>query len=267
MPSFAKMVKSVTIIGCGWLGKALGKAFIEKGISVKGTTTTPQKLEELREMGISPFLLSADLPNTAVIDELASDAIVVTVPPSGRFQENDSLAMHQRLIEQLRRFHYLPFYYTSSTSAYPDEERIFTEEDILPEGRMLNIEKLYQAAFPESAILRLGGLFGPDRNPARFFSGKKNVPRPFAPINMTHQSDGVEALVTLIILRKSGIYNVVSPEHPTRIDFYTQAALASAMEVPDFDLADLSKGKVVSSSRLIDDTGYRFICNNPIDCI
>jgi nucleoside-diphosphate-sugar epimerase len=267
MPSFAAMIKSVTIIGCGWLGKALGKAFIEKGISVKGTTTTPQKLEELRAIGISPFLLQSDLLNTIVLTELGSDAVVVTVPPSQRGQEDDSFALHQRLIEQLKSLGNLPLYYTSSTSVYPDEERIFTEEDILPEGLMVKIERLYQTAFSESVILRLGGLFGPERNPARFFSGKKNVPRPFAPINMTHQSDASEALVALMVSGKSGIYNVVSLEHPTRVDFYTRAALASGMEVPDFDLADLSKGKIVSSSRLIGDTGYRFKCSNPIDCI
>jgi nucleoside-diphosphate-sugar epimerase len=267
MPSFATMVKSVTIIGCGWLGKALGKAFIEKGISVKGTTTTPQKLEELREMGISPFLFQSDLLNNIVLTELGSDVVVVTVPPSKRGQENDSLAMHQRLIEQLKSLGNPPLCYTSSTSAYPDEDRVFTEQDILPEGLMLNIENLYQSAFPECTILRLGGLFGPERNPARFFSGKKIVPRPFAAINMTHQIDAAQALLAIMISGKSGIYNVVSPEHPTRVDFYTRAALASGMEVPDFDLTDLPKGKIVSSSKLIREIGYTFQCGNPLSCL
>ncbi len=267
LASFAPMVKSVTIIGCGWLGKALAIALIRNGISVKGTTTSPQKLEELKAIGILPFLLESGMSSTQASSELRSDAVVVTVPPSRRLIEAESLAIHERLIGQLEGLHDLPLYYTSSTSVYPDDDGVFTEEDALPESLLLGIEKLYRSSFTQCTIVRLGGLFGPDRNPARFFSGKKNVPRPLAPVNMTHQSDGVQALMTLMASGKSGIYNAVSPEHPSRIDFYTRAAIASGMEAPDFDRTDLSKGKVVSSSKLMQDVGYSFQCHNPLDCI
>ena len=50
-------MKNVSILGCGWLGKALAIDLLEKDYSVKGSTTTPTKLDALCESGISSFLI------------------------------------------------------------------------------------------------------------------------------------------------------------------------------------------------------------------
>src|SRR5690606_32753411 len=51
-----------------------------------------------------------------------------------------------------------------------------------------------------TTVLRFGGLFGPGRDPGRFFSGKKNIPNGLAPVNMIHLNDCLG--ISLAILEK-----------------------------------------------------------------
>ena len=41
----------ISILGCGWLGLPLAKALIENGFSVKGSTTSTDKLTALENAG------------------------------------------------------------------------------------------------------------------------------------------------------------------------------------------------------------------------
>jgi len=43
-------MNKIGIIGCGWLGLALAKKFVEKGYSVHGSTTTKSKIEVLNKL-------------------------------------------------------------------------------------------------------------------------------------------------------------------------------------------------------------------------
>ena len=48
----------ISILGCGWLGFPLAKALLSKGFSVKGSTTSIEKLAVLENVGIVPFLIA-----------------------------------------------------------------------------------------------------------------------------------------------------------------------------------------------------------------
>ncbi|WP_321539617.1 NAD(P)-binding domain-containing protein [Flavobacterium piscinae] len=48
-------MKQISILGCGWLGMPLAKHLLQKGYSIKGSTTTETKLELLQNEGITPF--------------------------------------------------------------------------------------------------------------------------------------------------------------------------------------------------------------------
>ncbi len=47
----------ISILGCGWLGFPLAKALIENDFSVKGSTTSTDKIGLLENAGIAPFLI------------------------------------------------------------------------------------------------------------------------------------------------------------------------------------------------------------------
>ncbi|MCW8832020.1 MAG: NAD(P)-binding domain-containing protein, partial [Colwellia sp.] len=50
--------RSVGIIGCGWLGKALAQALLKKGISVLATSSKLENVEKLNLEGIPSQQLS-----------------------------------------------------------------------------------------------------------------------------------------------------------------------------------------------------------------
>jgi nucleoside-diphosphate-sugar epimerase len=109
-----------------------------------------------------------------------------------------------------------------------------------------------------TTVIRFGGLIGPDRNPGRFFAGKKGIPNGQAPVNLIHLSDCIG--ITLSILENAAFgntFNACSPDHPSRADFYTNAAIQSSMELPEFK-DELLNWKQVNSIMLNQKLSYSF---------
>jgi len=52
--------KTISILGCGWLGKPLAIKLIKKGNLVKGSTTSKHKFKEFDNLGIQPYLISLE---------------------------------------------------------------------------------------------------------------------------------------------------------------------------------------------------------------
>ena len=48
-------MKQISILGCGWLGLPLAKSLLEKGFSVKGSTTSLEKISVIENSGIDAF--------------------------------------------------------------------------------------------------------------------------------------------------------------------------------------------------------------------
>ena len=83
----------ISILGCGWLGLPLAKKLINNGNSVKGSTTSENKLSTLEEAGINPFLIHVEsdaiLGNTDTF--LAeSKILIIDIPPKLRSENPDS---------------------------------------------------------------------------------------------------------------------------------------------------------------------------------
>mgnify|MGYP000934933063 CR=1 FL=1 len=71
-------MKRVSVLGCGWLGKPLAISLLDDGFSVKGSTTSAEKLIDLQKLHINPFLvdISQDEINT---DFLNSDILIIAI--------------------------------------------------------------------------------------------------------------------------------------------------------------------------------------------
>ena len=50
-------IKTVSILGCGWLGLAVGEHLVRKGFEVKGSVTSDQKKPKLEAVGIKPYTI------------------------------------------------------------------------------------------------------------------------------------------------------------------------------------------------------------------
>jgi len=261
-------------LGCGWLGFPLALSLISRGFNVKGSTTSPEKMEVLKRAGIDPFLVQFDqsLPEPDLTKLLDGDILIVSVPPGRRTADgpDNYKRMGEILTTKLPKSRISKLIFISSTSVYSDSNGVLTEiSEISPQTAsakiIAEIEKSLLALPIQVIILRLAGLFGPGRSPGRFFSGKTNIPNGLAPVNMIHQEEVVSLINSLIDSDSaSGVYIGSTPSHPTKEEFYTLAAHIDKLPEPDFIPEKLS-WKIVESKRVEKELGFIYKFPNLID--
>jgi NAD dependent epimerase/dehydratase family enzyme len=108
-------------------------------------------------------------------------------------------------------------------------------------------------------VIRFGGLIGEDRHPVKFLAGRENLENPEAPINLIHQTDCVGIIETIIEQDCfNEIFNAVAPFHPTRKEYYSQKAQELNLQLPKFEDAKPSVGKIISSEKVALILNYEF---------
>lgn len=249
---------TISIAGCGWYGFSLAKALITKNIRVKGSTTTPEKITQLLDAGIEPYVI--DFSETASIkpEFFECDVLWIAIPPKVRTGNGEGyLNSIQNLINSAKLYAVKQVILISSTSVYADvnnevNEKSPTTPDTLSGQIMLQAEELLnrETAFTNT-IIRFAGLIGPGRDPGRFFGGKKDIPNGNAPINLIHLTDCIGLSCAIIDQKAFGYtYNVCAPDHPTKKEFYTKAALRMGLAQPEF--TDEKKDWKIISSLFVD---------------
>jgi nucleoside-diphosphate-sugar epimerase len=268
----------ISILGCGWLGLPLAVHLIGKGYAVKGTTTRPEKMDVLQEKDIEPFLirLNPEINPDYSPSFFDSGVLVVNIPP-GRSRA-DVAAYHisqiRSLITAIRPSSICKVLFVSATSVYPDMNRAVREEEaggaVRESGEaLLQAEKIWQED-PHFiiTIVRLAGLFGGDRNPGRFLSGKTLNNNGEAPVNLIHRDDCVSILSEIIIQERWGeIYNACADAHPSKKEFYTTAAQKLGIAPPVFTGKEKGSYKVINSDKLKKELGYRFKYPDPLKAL
>lgn len=269
---------TISILGCGWLGLPLAEALLKSNHSIKGSTTSENKIAKLKETGIRPYLIKLD-PELNCDDCKSfwkSDMLILNIPP-GRGRDNIvdyHTAQIQSVIEQIKSSDIDHVIFVSSTSVYPELPGVVEEADTV-EGKagrdsgnaLLRAESLLQqeSGF-DSTVVRFGGLYGYDRHPAKYLAGRKNLDRAKAPVNLIHRDDCINIITRLIEKDVKGeVFNAVSDGHPPRKMYYTAAAEAMGLEPPTFKSDDDKNYKVVSNRKLKEQLGYRFFYPNPMN--
>lgn len=257
---------TVSILGCGWYGLELAKSLVKKWIKVKGSTTSAGKLPLFAESGIEPYLIDLS-PDNEVIDPtfFECDVLWVSIPPKARAGNGaEYLFKIEHLIPIIKKHKIKQVVLISSTGVYGDSNTEVTElDEPKPDSEsgkiLLTAEELFKAETEfTTTIIRFAGLIGPGRDPGRFFAGKTELPNGDAPVNLIHLTDCIG--ISLAILDKQAFgytYNAVSPSHPTRVDFYTEASAKSGLEVPQF-ITEKKSWKVVSGVNVGEVLGYEY---------
>ena len=247
---------------------------------MRGSTTRPERRDALAGAGIEPFVAAFDPdPPQEASALFESDVLLCTIPP-GRSNATQAPYPDQvaALIAQAQTHGVERVIYTSSTGVYPPIDGPVTEEMVDPLNpheapaprrttaeAVRRAEQIVATAYPERAvILRLGGLFGPERHPGRFIAGRTDVKRPEGPVNMVHQHDAVGAIQAAVSHEAAhGAFNVVAPNHPTRRAFYEAAARDYGGDPPTFADDPDTEGKRVVSDKLTNVLGYTFAYPDP----
>ena len=272
------MANSVSILGCGWLGLPVAVELLKKGLIVRGSTTTEEKLDILIQRGIEAFsVVVEDHEVKGNLEKfLQSEILILNFPPERRPDiEEYFKAQLNQLLTHIRKYgkvkHIL---FISSTSVYPDVNREVYEDDQLEPVKgsgkaLLEAEQMLSSQIDFSAtILRLAGLIGYDRAPGRFLAGKQNIENGEAPVNLIHQDDCV-ALITGIIEKGiwGEIFNGCSEVHPSRKEYYTKAAASIGLPSPTFADQDHFNFKIINSDKIRKRLNYNFKYPDPLKLI
>lgn len=264
------------MLGCGWLGLPLAEKLVNAGYRVKGSTTSQHKLATLKQAGIAPYLvhLGEAEPEADLLRHfLQARVLVLNIPPKLRSDGGERyLALMRHLYKALQQSSVSRLLFVSSTSVYPDLNRVVTEEDSSfteesnPGNVLLRAEKLFQENENwMCTVVRFGGLVGGARQPGRFMAGKQHLPNGDAPVNLIHLDDCVAILQRILEQEQWGqVYNACADEHPSRRDFYVAAARALNLEPPAFSNMLETSFKRVNSQKLKDDLSYVFARPDPM---
>lgn len=266
----------ISILGCGWLGLPLAKALLENGFSVKGSTTSSEKLSTLQNLGIQPYLIALSEDKTSGnLDGFLENSkiLIIDVPPKLRaFSSENFVSKIRNIIPLIEKSTIENVLFISSTSVYGDTSTSLsvTEEtktcpDTESGKQLVQSEQLLQSNPNfKTTILRFGGLIGEDRHPIKFLAGRNNIENPNAPINLIHQEDCIGIILEILRqaqndkLEWNETFNAVSPFHPSRKEYYTQKALELNLNLPEFKLENDTFGKTILSDKIEIVLGYVF---------
>ena len=262
-------MKQICILGCGWLGFPLAKSLVEEGNSVKGSTTSPEKIQVLKKTGINPFKIK--ILESAIEGEISlflqnADILIIDIPPQLRSNTKENFVEKIKiLIPYIEEAQVQKLIFVSSTSVYADDNSTVTEntkpipltesgKQLLLIENILNENKNFK-----TTVIRFGGLIGNDRHPIRFLAGRKELENPYAPINLIHLKDCIGIIEAIINNDLFGeTYNAVAPYHPLRLDYYTNKAIELQLPIPEFNYKNASVGKTIMSTKVEKRLSYIF---------
>ena len=264
----------ISIIACGWLGLPLGKFLVDNGHQVLGSTTKESKKQALSDAGINPFILnlSPAITSDNFIKLIDSEVIIINIPPrvakngeNFHYQQIQNLA--KNILNNFERKTLPKVIFISSTSVYPDQNQIATENSEIIENHVLvKVENLLKTSFDQLTILRLGGLMGYDRFPGKYYQNKL-VENWATSINYIHLDDAI-CLINSILEKNiwNETFNICSPTHPTRKEILMKNCEELGLDFPIFSENPSNENfKIISPEKVISITNYQFIYPNPLD--
>lgn len=219
----------LSLIGCGWLGKALALDLQRSGHNIIATTAH-DKSAEFATDDIPYIQLDAALDLLPDIIK-HSPILIYMVPPLG-------LSHVKYLFDQVSTDKKIIF--ISSTSVYGknlgnlDEE---VEHHAYSTGPslLLETENYIKTRFSQATILRLGGLYGYKRHPIYFLQGKTELAGGNAFLHLVHRDDCLKAIKA--VLKKSvwgETFNIVSDVKFRKNEYYTMMANKLNLTPPQY---------------------------------
>jgi len=256
--------KKIAIVGCGWLGSSLAEFYVKQGNEVAGTTRTPSKAETLNQIGVEGHILNSFEDDLSWLK--TADILVLNIPPSSFGEEYPNFMVHiaRQLTETARVL------FISSTSVY-DNRNLSVNENEVALGNSSRGKTVYQAEKELEKLLgkrlttiRMAGLVGKERHPAKYMSGKV-YPGQEEPINLIHLTDCIGLIEAVIKKEAWGeVFNGCAEVHPQKGEYYPWAARKLNVTPPEFT-NETVPFKTVSNEKSRVVLGYSYRYADPFD--
>ncbi|MBD3675132.1 MAG: SDR family oxidoreductase [Planctomycetaceae bacterium] len=194
------------IIGCGYLGHRVARKWLEAGETIYALTRSEKTAEQFRQEGLHPLVGDVMQPETLTFPEdIATCLYAVGLDRSAGFSQREVYVEGLKNVLQAESFTPQRLIYISSTSVYgqtdggPVDETSQTEPERDNGQVCLDAESLIRAqAKCDWNILRLSGIYGPDRLLARKEKLENREPmrgNPDGYLNLIHVEDAVQAVL------------------------------------------------------------------------
>ena len=239
-----KKKRKIAVLGCGWLGLPLAKKLHSIGHTVKGSTTTKEKLLRLESNGIDPYLIHCAEENCDGLGPFLNEVecLILALPPGLRRNPNRRFDLViEHLADKIQQTTIQQLIFISSTSVYGnvvgdiDETTRPTPISISGKQLLKCEETLLKLSSVKTTVLRFGGLVGPDRHPIHALAKKDFIENPEGKINLIHLEDCIECIVSIVEKENDGgVFNAVCPYHPSRKTYYTTIAKEAGIELLHF---------------------------------
>ena len=263
------MSATYAVLGCGWLGLPLAESLRKSGHAVRGSVRRQTALATLEDVGLEAHLicLYEDRIEGGIGCFLEGvSRLYLTLPPGLRKNPNRNfVAVIENLVPHLVKSQVREVVFTSSTSVFGATQGVVAHDTVpLPDtesGRqLLVVEQLLLAKTSfATQILRLGGLVGQDRHPAQILARSEMITESQAPINLIHRTDAMGLLLHLPNQAPwNATYHGVVPWHPSKKDFYGQAAKELGLPLLQFSDVIGATNKIVQDTRIENELGYIF---------
>lgn len=249
-------LKSVLIVGCGYVGLPLARRFSTNGWQVVGLTGSEESAERLSSESFP--IIGLDV--TTNLDRLQPRAfeIVVHCASSGRrgtqVYEAIFLRATRSLLSTLAVNH---FVFVSSTSVYGQIDGSWVDENSLAEpsretGLVLRAAEEIVLE-QKGTVARLAGIYGPDRCvPLRKLLDQTAVIEGEGErfMNLIHRDDAVSALFSLAEKSLRGVYNVTDGEPVSQLNWFRYVCNQLDRPLPPFGPRDTTRKRGWTSKRV-----------------
>jgi len=265
--------KSISLLGCGWLGLPLAESLVKDGFDVWGSTTTPDKLSVMEAAGVNPVLLDLSSEISLPINHpfFQTDILIISIPPKRKTGSIvNYLLQLKALAKRISEVSYDGIILFSTIGVYShDIKGQIREEDADTLNELWQAEEIIRSASPEkTTVIRFGGLVGPGRHPGKFLAGKKSIPNGNEPVNLIHQADAMGVVRSVIQNQFWGeTINAVAAGHPSRREFYIKASTALGSEAPEFLIENKAIDRIITADQVRKKLRYRFQFDDPFQMI
>lgn len=252
------MTQNLVVTGYGWLAGYVGKA-LAGDVNIIGTTRSHEKCLALKDQGIEGVEYTLGEDPEIVCRHLSNATLLLNVPPGRKSTHLETFTANMTaLIDAVVSAGVRHIVFVSTTSVYGDSNNELINETsaTAPQTESAKahvaIENYLLAKRDQIdvSILRLAGLVGPDRHPARSLSGRE-LDAGNKRVNLVHIHDVAEAFKKIIGSAPiNGILHLCSLSHPKRGVYYVDAAKALNIEPPYFaDTENSPSGKVIDAHK------------------
>ena len=181
---------NIAIIGCGYVGYAVAQYWQQKmTLIVTATTTTPERVPILEAVAQKVVVVQGNDPEKLKSVLQNQDIVLLSVGArSGNFYRETYVDTAKTLVSVLQEGSSVKqVIYTGSYSVYGDQNGAWVDEAMAVEPTHINgqilkeTESILLAASSEKlrvCILRLGGIYGPNRELVKIFGAAPGTTRP-----------------------------------------------------------------------------------------